>query len=325
LDWLLAHPRFTGLLLFILAAPAFAPRFSVIASWICLALASVSGVLLLGGISWFRRSGLRWILGSTLLVAVIALFGNWLTGAKTSENADLISQISKDLGTIKGMLSQQRTATPPRSVKTEPQKARPKQRTVPPVSRPAASPPSDAQRAASTPSTAKVLTLAEMLEKLEKERVEREAKEPPEPPCRGDNLRACGDKGLLEWGAPLVERVVALNDQISLDVRIATRYGGDKFIKAMDAIDNDVAIKYRQCCAADALKYYQELVLRLGGGLQDQDFYDWSAKLLSPIKSKEWKSAREEAQSRVSNLAYDLQTKTRELDSRLKKRRLGHY
>jgi hypothetical protein len=82
----------------------------------------------------------------------------------------------------------------------------------------------------------------------------------------------------------------------------------------MDAAEMDAADKYRDCCARDALVYYQELAKRLGGGNDNNDFYEWSKELLSPVKSKEWNRAREHASLHIITIGSDLESMALKLD-----------
>jgi hypothetical protein len=88
----------------------------------------------------------------------------------------------------------------------------------------------------------------------------------------------------------------------------------------MKAAENDASDKYRQCCATDALRYYKELAHRAGGGKEKLEFYVWSEKLLSPVNSKDWKAARTDADSQITQANFDLQDLARELELNIKTR-----
>jgi hypothetical protein len=137
--------------------------------------------------------------------------------------------------------------------------------------------------------------------------------EEPLKPCYGDNLRACGDRELLEWGKPLLEKVKRISDQYNLEVKIAEQYQGNKFIKAMDAAEKSAADDFRDCCAADALNYYQAISSRVPAGNSKQSTIEWMANLLKPIHSSAWKQAREDGVFMVSRASLELSLLTTDL------------
>ena len=163
----------------------------------------------------------------------------------------------------------------------------------------------------------RAVTLAEIQGDIERQRAACEEKLSAEPPCRGDDLSKCGDKKLLEWGKPLLDHVGDIYNHLELDSKMAQGYSGDKFIRAMDAASNDAADKYRQCCAADALRYHKELAHRVGGGKENLEFYTWSEQLLSPVKSKDWKAARPQSDTNIMHADNDLQSLARELELKI--------
>jgi hypothetical protein len=142
--------------------------------------------------------------------------------------------------------------------------------------------------------------------------------EEPLRPCFGDNLKACGDRELLEWGKPLLDKVKRISDQYDLEVKIAGQY---QFIKAMDAAGKSAADDFRECCAADALNYYNAVSTRVPAGNSKQSTIEWMNSLLQPIHSKAWKQAREDGgfTLRHANLELNLLTIDLQLKVNLKK------
>jgi len=166
----------------------------------------------------------------------------------------------------------------------------------------------------------RVITLAQLNADIEQKIKACEGRLDADAPCNGGDLSKCSDKKLLEWGKPLLDHVEYIFNELQLDSKIARSYSGGKFIKAMDAGNNDAADKYRQCCAADALRYFKELAQRTGGGKENFEFYTWSEQLLSPVKSKEWKSARSHADTNISVADIDLRDLSQELDAKIRRR-----
>jgi hypothetical protein len=77
-------------------------------------------------------------------------------------------------------------------------------------------------------------------------------------------------------------------------------------LKAYAQAQEKAADEFRDCCAENALKYHKELTLREGSGLQKNELYDWIQELLKPIKSNEWKEARQDGGSKVVDITGDL-------------------
>lgn len=179
-------------------------------------------------------------------------------------------------------------------------------------------------QAPSSPPQVKVFrSVEDFIAEAEKRRAECEAKLPPEPPCHGDDLKSCGEKGLMEWGKPLLSKIKKIDEEYSLERKMAGQYTGNKFLRAVEAAEIDAADKYRDCCAADALKYFKELAQRMGGGEDSQGFYEWSNKLLSPVKSKEWKEARSLADIPMMHAYFVMQGRIIDLDRRIRSRCIG--
>jgi hypothetical protein len=163
----------------------------------------------------------------------------------------------------------------------------------------------------------KIVTLDEYLRQRQAERAKHHAAEPPEPPCTGDNLANCGNKGLIEWGKPLMERFDRIDNSLSLDMKVAgDRYSGDKYIKAVQAAENSAFDEYRECCAADALNYHNELARRLGGGNQSENLEQWTAMAVKPPRSKEWKEARFGSHIKLMHLHLELGIMQRDLETK---------
>lgn len=130
---------------------------------------------------------------------------------------------------------------------------------------------------------------------------------PTPKPCRGDDLNECSDAGLLEWGKPLYDRVRTIGDQYQKDFEFtAAHYSGDKFFKALEEVNRRTSDEYRDCCAEETLRYYKELTLRLSGGLQNNSFNEWTQRLLKPVGSDDWKSARNEGGEIIQSMAFKL-------------------
>jgi hypothetical protein len=162
-----------------------------------------------------------------------------------------------------------------------------------------------------------VVTFAQFKADIEQKTKACEERLDAEAPCNGDELSKCSDKKFLEWGKPLLDKVENLSNEFQLDLKITHGYSGDKFIRARNAAGNDAADKYRQCCAADALNYFKELAHRVGGGKENLEFYTWSMQLLSPVKSKDWKSARSEVDFKIMDADFELHDLAQQLDAKI--------
>jgi hypothetical protein len=151
---------------------------------------------------------------------------------------------------------------------------------------------------------------------------------PPEEtlkPCYGDKLKECGDRELLEWGKPLMEKIDRISDQYSLDIKIIGDLKASQILKAMQAANRDAADKYRDCCAEDAINYYTVITSRLGGGNKLQSFSEWTQNLLSPVRSSAWKEARDNGGAMVWSIDYELGTASRHLQLNIDLRTLSHH
>lgn len=152
-------------------------------------------------------------------------------------------------------------------------------------------------------------TTEELATAIAKKIAEQQPVPPPAPvkPCRGDELSACTDEALIEWGTPLIEKISRIQDQYMLESKISREFTGDKFLAAMEAAETSEADDYRDCCAEDALKYDKELISRIGGGMQQSSFTEWTQKLTQPVGSSGWKSARSGADTMILRIRYELQ------------------
>jgi hypothetical protein len=198
--------------------------------------------------------------------------------------------------------------------------AKKKQAQIPSLQQPTA-PATVTQQAAQPQSVAppiKTQTLDDFMAEMARKRKEMTRKAiAEEPPCRGDDLKLCGDYGLLEWGKPLVEKLKKVADALSLDRKIAMeKYSGPKYIDAIEAVYASAADDFRECCATDAVRYHKELASRLGGGKQDEKFYQWVEMLQHPPRSKEWKAARSDS-GRLTTLPYEIEGLQLELQTKL--------
>lgn len=112
----------------------------------------------------------------------------------------------------------------------------------------------------------------------------------------------------------MIERITTITDARRLDHKVAgDRFSGDKLFKALRAANRDASDSFRECCAADAVRYHRELVSRLGGGKHDEQFYQWADMLLKPLHSKEWKRARDDEDGKLGDLIYELSQMQRDL------------
>jgi hypothetical protein len=149
----------------------------------------------------------------------------------------------------------------------------------------------------------------------------------PKTTCRGDHLSECTDAELLEWSAPLMNRLNSIMNehdkaQRELDAIkdpnvFAALFGKDKWLNKFEEMQHDASDQFRDCCAEDVLRYHTELVLRTGAGARNRDYYKWTELLLKPAKSRDWKKAREDGSNAVQ-IYYDLQI----LEIRLKSKPL---
>ena len=99
-------------------------------------------------------------------------------------------------------------------------------------------------------------------------------------------------------------------------------FGKDKWLAKFADMRHVAADQFRDCCAEDVLNYHKELAQRTGGGSQTSKYYDWIGKLLTPIKSKEWKKAREEGSDAVQ-ITYDLEILQIRLRTRIDIAKIG--
>ena len=137
---------------------------------------------------------------------------------------------------------------------------------------------------------------------------------PTAQPCRGDRLSQCSVDQLLEWGKPLVANIDAVESDYMVDlkkldyVKSGNWFGeligiGDKnskWLKAHALAEEKAADRFRDCCAESALVYHKELAQRTAGGLQNTDAYEWVQNLVKPVRSKEWKKARQDGGNVIS-------------------------
>jgi len=137
--------------------------------------------------------------------------------------------------------------------------------------------------------------------------------------CRGDRLSECSDEQLLQWGEPLVANIEAIANNYMADlkklddIKGGNWFGGligigdkdSKWMKGYAQAQETAADHFRDCCAENALVYDRELAQRTGGGLEKNEIYEWIEHLMKPIRSKEWKNARQDA-GKIVDLVFDL-------------------
>jgi hypothetical protein len=157
----------------------------------------------------------------------------------------------------------------------------------------------------------------------------------PAKECRGDDLKDCSDEKLLKWGKPLVEQVQQIETAHMAALKALDDITGSwagflfgkdkdsKWLKAYAEAQHSTADQFRDCCAENALIYNAELVARVGGGLQDNEAFEWVQKLLKPVKSKEWKEARSEA-GKIISVNGDLNALEGLLNLRMSRSKLSH-
>ncbi len=137
-------------------------------------------------------------------------------------------------------------------------------------------------------------------------------------PCREDDLADCADRELVEWGTELLTKTRAISDAYIAAIEVLNKSPNDSNWLERNAQTNEAAAdRFRDCCAEDAVKFRKELAVRVGGGFQDTESYDWVQKLLSPVQSDEWKAARENAGYKVNNISYNLRSLSRKLDLKI--------
>jgi hypothetical protein len=138
-------------------------------------------------------------------------------------------------------------------------------------------------------------------------------------PCRGDNLAACGDHELLEWGRSLLTQIEAINDNYMAVVEVLNKSTVDaKWLEKNSQAQEAAVDQFRDCCAADAVKYHKELVSRVGGGMEDASSYEWAQGLLSPVESDESKRARENSAYRIGGIYFNLKILCNHLDLKIR-------
>jgi hypothetical protein len=67
-----------------------------------------------------------------------------------------------------------------------------------------------------------------------------------------------------------------------------------KRIRALSQAQENAVTRFKDCCAEHALVYHRELAERTGGS-QQNDVYEWIARLSKPPKSKEYREAKDDA------------------------------
>ena len=140
----------------------------------------------------------------------------------------------------------------------------------------------------------------------------------------------------MEWGKPLVTNIEAVENDYMADLKklddikagswnwLREIAGiGDKdsrWLKAYADAQEKAVTRFRSCCADSALSYHKELAQRIGGGLAQADIYEWMQDLMKPVKSREYKNARDDA-SKIINVLGDLHQLQIELEIAQVKRR----
>lgn len=146
----------------------------------------------------------------------------------------------------------------------------------------------------------------------------------PKPLCRGDNLSICTDEDLLEWGKPLDKEISRYYGYYETERDKAQTLSGNNLLAAMEKAENTLADRFRDCCAEETEKYYREICVRVGGGHQKTDFFEWKQQLMNPVGSKEWKAARQHVIIEVPNIHYELEMRMLDLDLAIKLKNLRH-
>jgi len=141
-------------------------------------------------------------------------------------------------------------------------------------------------------------------------------------PCHDDHLSECTDEQLLERLKPLVTNIETVYQEYSADtkrldeikarkfdwLRDLTGVGADrdsKWLKGLALAEQKASDRFRDCCAASALLYHQELLQRDHKVLDNAQLYEWVQNLLSPVGSKQWKKARDDGRN-VDQVYFDL-------------------
>lgn len=151
-------------------------------------------------------------------------------------------------------------------------------------------------------------------------------------PCLPARLRDCSDEQLLAWGKPLVANIEAIENDYMADLKkldtIKSGWLGElagdfligvntdaasKRVKAMTLAEERVADRFRDCCAEAAIEYHKELVLRTQDRSDQTAEFEWAQNVLNPIKSKEWKKARQDG-GKIISILYDLHSLQINLD-----------
>jgi hypothetical protein len=132
-------------------------------------------------------------------------------------------------------------------------------------------------------------------------------------------LKDCGDRELLEWGGRLLAETKRIGDAYMAIIVEQNKLPADaKWLQKNAEANETAGDQFRDCCAADTLSFHRELALRVGGGFEDADAYQWAQKLLSPVQSDDWKAARENAGYRVNSISYSLRSLCTQLDLKIR-------
>lgn len=146
----------------------------------------------------------------------------------------------------------------------------------------------------------------------------------PRPPCRGDNLGLCTDEDLLEWGKPLLKEIDRYFGYYQQESKIATdTLSGMKMVQAHEAAEKALAVRFLDCCANETVTYYKEAASRVGGGHQQQEFFDWEDRLVKLKQgSKDWNDVASHAGGMVLNIRYELEMRMIELETEIKMKKV---
>ena len=142
----------------------------------------------------------------------------------------------------------------------------------------------------------------------------------PKPICRGDNLRLCSDEDLLEWGRPLMAEISRYFGYYQDDLKKAQALEGRQLLSAHDRAKEQLAARFKDCCAEETQAYYKEIEARLGGGHEEAEFYAWNQRLIGSHEgAKDWPDICFYADSKILDIRYNLETRMIEFDGAIKR------
>jgi hypothetical protein len=139
----------------------------------------------------------------------------------------------------------------------------------------------------------------------------------PHKPCRGDDLGNCTDDELVDWSKPLLSHVEAIYSEYVKERNIfsnTTFKDRRKFMETYLLFQENTSARYLDCCSEDVLKFYKEMALRLGGGLQPKSLEDWTHDLTLQSKSQQHQDAVMMIGSHIISIRGDLSILPAELN-----------